>query len=184
MTGRGPSEGALPSPHASASGAVVIGLGNLYRSDDGVGPEVLSRLREEGGDLARWETCSDETTELLQLWEGAAFAVVVDAVLSGSAPGTVHRLVEGEDPIPPEGRSASTHAVALPEVIGLARALGQMPGRLIVYGIEAASFDAGQGLSAAVRARVPLVAQRVLSEVRAFRRGAAGGNGAGERAHA
>ncbi len=184
MTERGPASGTLP-PHAPPTAeAVVIGLGNPYRSDDGVGPEVLARLREEGGDLARWVTCSDETTELLQLWEGAALAVVIDAVLSGSAPGTVHRLVEGEDPIPPEGRAGSTHAVALPEVIGLGRALGQMPRRLVVYGIEAASFDTGKGLSAAVREQVPLVVHQVLSELRESRGGSTGAHGPRETVHA
>ncbi len=147
---------------------VVIGVGNPYRSDDGVGIEVLQRLRTSGGDAARWETCTGEPTELLHLWDGAPLALVVDAVRSKARPGTIHRLVVGTDPVPPGSGMVSSHGVSLPDLIGLGRALGQIPHRLVLYGIEAVSFENGRALSPEVEEQVPELVSRVLSEVRAF----------------
>jgi len=47
----------------------------------------------------------------------------------------------------------------------LARALGRLPPRLIVYGVEGKAFEAGVGLSPEVKAAVQEVAERVLGEL-------------------
>ena len=42
----------------------------------------------------------------------------------------------------------------LPEAVELARELDRLPRRLVVYGIEGESFEAGEGLSPAVETTV------------------------------
>ena len=97
---------------------------------------------------------------MLEIWDGAALAVVVDAVSSGAEPGTVHRFDAVAAPLPARLRtSTSTHAVGLTEAIELARALGRLPDRLIVYGIESGRFEAGAALTPAVRAALDAVVE-------------------------
>ena len=141
---------------------VVIGVGNLYRRDDGVGPAIAERLR--GRRDVEVATCEQEPSRLLDAWAGADLALVVDAVASGAEPGTVHRFDASERAVPSSVFRGSTHAFGVGEVIELARALGRLPGRVIVYGVEGAEFAAGDGLSPAVAAAVGPLAAELIDE--------------------
>jgi hydrogenase maturation protease len=142
---------------------VVIGVGNALRSDDGVGPAVADRLRAlaAGVDVV---TCEDEPTRLLDAWSGAEAALVVDAVSSGAAPGSVHRFDASAQALPAGVFRGSTHAFGVGETIELARALGRLPQRVVVYGVEGAGFAAGEGLSPEVEAVVEPLAHELLEE--------------------
>jgi hydrogenase maturation protease len=144
--------------------ALVIGLGNSYRRDDGVGPAVAERLR--GRRDVEVATCEQEPSRLLDAWAGADLALVVDAVASGAEPGTVHRFDASERAVPSSVFRGSTHAFGVGEVIELARALGRLPGRVIVYGVEGAEFAAGDGLSPAVAVAVEPLATELIEEAR------------------
>ncbi|MFC5821715.1 hydrogenase maturation protease [Nonomuraea harbinensis] len=142
---------------------VVIGVGNDYRGDDGAGPAVVRLLRGlgvsavgNGGDPA----------ELIEAWTGAAVAVVIDAARSGDRPGTVRRHA-GLRGLPE--RTASTHALSLADAVALGRALGRLPGELVVYTVEGEGFALGAGLSPPVLASVPRVAEAVLGECAGLR---------------
>ena len=129
---------------------MVIGVGNAARGDDAAGLMVARRLgglEHEGDPVA-----------LLDVWRNVDLAVLIDAVSSGAAPGTVHRVDATAAPLPARLRSSSsTHAVGLAEAIELGRTLGRFPGRLIVYGIEGERFDAGAELTPAVAAAIEAV---------------------------
>ena len=142
---------------------VVIGLGNAYRRDDGVGLAVAERLRAQSGgiDVVSYE---QEPSRLLDAWTGADLALVVDAVSSGAEPGTVHRFDATERAVPGRVFRGSTHAFGVSEVIELARALGRLPRRVLVYGVEGDEFGAGEGLSPAVAAAVGPLATELLEE--------------------
>lgn len=144
--------------------ALVIGVGNPFRHDDGVGRAVARALREASA-AARVIEAEGEGAALLEAWAGAGTVVVIDAVRSGAAPGTVHRFEPSADPLPAGLSSTSTHAFGLPDAVELGRTLGQLPRRLIVYGIEGADFTAGEGLSPQVEAVVPLIVSRVRVEL-------------------
>jgi hydrogenase maturation protease len=152
----------------TAARVLVIGVGNPLRHDDGAGLEVARALRRRAP-AARVEVCEHEgeTLGLLVRFEDADAVVIVDAVRSGAAPGSVRRVEATGEPVPAELRSSSsTHAVGLAEAIELARALGRLPERVILYGLEGARFDAGSGLSPAVGAAVPALVEEVLAEAR------------------
>jgi len=154
----GPSS---PSPRTDVP--LVIGVGNTYRSDDGVGIVIARRIVERAPGWCMLEM-SGEGATLMEAWSDAHEVVLIDAVRSGQAPGTIHRLDAGQRPIPSDFFHYSTHAFSVAEAIEMARALGELPTRLVVYGIEGASFAAGETLSAPVAAVVGEVVRRVLSE--------------------
>jgi hydrogenase maturation protease len=147
--------------------AVLIGVGNPYRRDDGIGPAVVAaagKLHLPGIVL----TVSDgEPSQLLDAWSGADLAVVVDAVLCDPPePGRIHRTTLGSAAA---GPAASTHGLGIPEAIRLAEALGRAPRRLVVFAVEAADLGFGLGLSPAVAASVPELTRAVHAELGAHR---------------
>jgi hydrogenase maturation protease len=145
---------------------VVIGIGNEYRGDDGVGIAVTRRLRER---FLSKITVLEETGEgaaLIDSWKGARWVMLVDAVRSGAPPGTIHRLDGRAAPVPTGFFHYSTHAFSVAEAIELARSLKQLPPHLILYGIEGENFAAGVGLSPVVEQAVENLVERVAIEVR------------------
>ncbi|MEV0488231.1 hydrogenase maturation protease [Streptomyces sp. NPDC050508] len=141
----------------------VIGVGNEFRRDDGVGWAVVEQLRKraEAGPHPSdtvWATCDGDPGRLIALWESAALAVVVDAAHAHpGTPGRVHRLALDAQRL--DGpRTTSSHGLGLGEAVELARVLGLLPDRLVVYAVEGADGSFGTGLSPAVAAAVdPLV---------------------------
>jgi hydrogenase maturation protease len=147
------------------SDAAVIGLGNRMRGDDAAGPEV-ARLLVERGVAAAVAEHEAEPTGLIELWDGVPLAIVLDATAPRGRPGRIERREVGEEGLPRDGqRAASTHALDLAETIELARSLERLPGRLVVYGIEAESFATGEPMSPPVVAAVTEAADRVGAEV-------------------
>ena len=146
---------------------VVIGVGNPDRGDDGVGPEVLARLAGRVPERVRL-TClaGADPAEIMEAWAGSAGAIVVDAMVSGAPPGTIARFDAAAGPLPAGVRLASTHVLGAETAVEMARALGRLPGRLVLYGVEGESFAAGSGLSPVVAAALPAAAERILEEVR------------------
>ncbi len=142
---------------------IVIGIGNLWRRDDGAGLAVARLLaRTPGVDVLERE---GEPASLIDAWDGADALWLVDAVSSGAAPGTVHRIEAAEQELPADLFRASTHHLGLADAVELARALGRLPARTVFFGVEGASFDAGEGLSAEVAAAATRVAEQIRKEV-------------------
>jgi hydrogenase maturation protease len=89
----------------------------------------------------------------------------VDALSAGSAPGTTYRFDARTEPPPAPFRHRGSHTFGVADVLELARALGRLPERVVVYGIEGGSFGAGVGLSADVARAAGDTAERVLAEL-------------------
>ncbi|GAA0319880.1 hydrogenase maturation protease [Actinoallomurus spadix] len=139
---------------------IVIGVGNDLRRDDGAGLAVVRELRGRCPPDVRLATCDGEPVQLMELWNGADLAVVVDAVSPASGPGHVHEAAEL-----PTGTHADTscHGLSVDLAAELGRILGRMPGDLRVYGIEGVEFGFGSGLSPPVRRAVTEVADRITA---------------------
>ncbi|GHF37412.1 hydrogenase maturation protease [Streptomyces griseosporeus] len=148
----------------------VIGVGNDFRRDDGVGWAVVDRLRERAGRRplppgTMLATCDGEPGRLIGLWEGVAFAVVVDAAHAHpGTPGRVHRLELGGGTLG-GGSATSSHGLGLGEAVQLAAALDRLPGRLVVYAVEGAEASFGNALSPAVAEAADALAETVEKEI-------------------
>jgi hydrogenase maturation protease len=156
----------------------VIGVGHPMRGDDGVGPAVLERLASselaERPDVAL-VTLDGEATRLLDAWEGADLAVVVDAavveaamdsVAGSSRPGTIEVVeVADERDVSAPGRAASSHGLGVVEAVRLGNVLGRLPGRLVLVTVTAGGVALGDGLSPAVARAVDEAAAAVIGVV-------------------
>jgi len=142
----------------------VIGIGNPYRHDDGIGPAVAAEIDGLGLPGVRVTVCDGEPVTLLAAWEGAALAVVIDAYRRAAGrPGRIRRLTAAE--LASDGAGTSSHGFGLPYALRLGRALGRQPGRLVVIGVQGTDFSAGTGLSTAVAAARPAVVAAVRAEL-------------------
>ncbi|MFN8024541.1 MAG: hydrogenase maturation protease [Acidimicrobiales bacterium] len=138
---------------------IVVGVGNRDRGDDGVGPAVCDRVAVLRPDLLVWVVEADPTS-LAVRWTPGDRVVLVDAVVSGAVPGTVHEL--GVDAIPPT-RPTSTHGLGVAELLALSTALGTLPRSLQLLGVEAGDVTPGTALGDAVAAAVEVVARRAVA---------------------
>ncbi|HSF87254.1 MAG TPA: hydrogenase maturation protease [Acidimicrobiia bacterium] len=146
---------------AGTKTTVVAGIGNVYRGDDGVGPVVAERLASTLPDSVQVIAGLDDPLQLIDAWEHAELAIVIDAVVSDAAPGTVHEL-EVLGPLPAMFRRLSTHLFSVAQVIELGTVLNRMPGRVVVIGVEAADMTQGRlELTPVVAAAVDVVMARV-----------------------
>jgi len=144
----------------SPSLPLIIGIGNEYRCDDAAGLIVARRLKERlAGSFTVLEQSGDGAA-LMEAWQGAETVIIIDAVMSGAAPGTIHRFDASAQPLPKDAFRCSTHAFGVAEAIELSRALSELPQSLVVYGIEGKKFAAGVGLSSEVEKAVGEVARR------------------------
>ena len=157
------------APPSSPRRALVFGIGSVDRGDDAVGVIVADQVREAvTGSEGDWVkvVVHEDPTALLEALDGTDVAVIIDAVRSGAEPGTVTRFDMGRhDPPLAADRGAGvagTHGLGLAAVIDLARALGRLPSRVVLVGIEADDFGHGRGLSDPVRESVPDALEHVL----------------------
>ena len=143
----------------------MVGVGNAWAGDDAAGLLVARIVREGAPAGVTVLEHEGEPTALLDTWEGARLAVVVDATLGGGPPGDVQVLDATRAPLPASFTGTSTHAFGLAGAIELARAMGRLPQRLLVVGIEGERFEAGGRPGPAVTAALAPAAERVLALV-------------------
>ena len=143
----------------------IIGIGNAFRGDDGVGLLIAQRLRALALPGVTILEQSGEGAALVETWREAGRIIVVDAVSSGSTPGTIHRLEVTDQPLPAHFSGGSTHAFGLAEAVELARQLDRLPPGLVIYGIEARDFTLGTGLSPEAQAAAESLIKQLAQEL-------------------
>ncbi len=146
-------------------GALVIGCGNADRGDDAAGLLVARRLRLLGVEAVEQ---SGETTTLLEAWKAVPAGcpvIVVDAMVTGSAPGSISSWDARTSQWTRGALRCSTHSLGIEEAIELGRALGILPQPLLIYGIEGRNFDAGAEPSPEVLRAAEELAGRIAREV-------------------
>ncbi len=144
---------------------LVIGLGNPSRGDDGVGRKAALELRRTLNSGTTVLDMLGEASELIDAWKNAGKVVLIDACQGLGKPGDVRRVDLLSEDINGNGREISSHGLGLQEAVNMALALGDVPRELILVGIEAATFEHGDGLSNKVKSALPKVFEMVAKEL-------------------
>ena len=144
---------------------LVVGIGNPDCADDGIGALVVRDLRSHVPAGITLAARTGDVLDLIEDWVGYEAVILVDAATGNAEPGHIHRIDLLNDTLPASLARASTHAFGVGEAIGLARTLGLLPSRVIIYGIEGANFDPGAAMSPKVIEAARIVAGRVIAEV-------------------
>ncbi len=147
------------------SKTLVIGVGNPFRGDDGIGSAIIKSLRAENSqDFVLVDGGTDGLALLDQLAEYEK-AIIIDAVQMLEAPGVVKSFTPAEAKIKIKSDVLSTHGFGLAEMLKLADELN-IKTKITIIGIQPKNIDFGEGLSDEIKTQIPqiikLIKQRDL----------------------
>ena len=148
---------------------VVLGIGNILLSDEGVGVRAIEELTRryrlpaeilviDGG------TCG---MELLDQLAGADLLLIADAVRVGQPPASVVRMADDEVPAFFKTK-LSPHQVGLSDVLAALKFAGGAPKSVVLIGVQPVSLELDMALSPAVAARLDEVLDLVTAELAAL----------------
>jgi len=145
---------------------VVLGLGNLLRSDEGLGVRAVERIQERYTLRAHVQLVDGGTLglDLLCFLEEAERVLILDAALTDGPPGTLLRATGDEVPAF-LGLHTSPHEIALPDLLAITQLRGTTPGELVVLGMQPETIVLGWGLSEAVEAHMDALVEAAVSEL-------------------
>jgi hydrogenase maturation protease len=151
---------------SAALRAKLIAVGNPFWRDDAAGIAVARRVRAAAPAGVEVVELGGDPAALLEALQGVDLVIVVDAIRSGTMPGSIHRIEFGAgDQLPDRRPRDSSHGLAIGDLLALAGTLDRLPGRVVLIGIEAAELGPGAGLSRPVSEAVERVARQVLRDL-------------------
>jgi hydrogenase maturation protease len=143
---------------------VILGIGNPYVSDDGVGPcvvrEIEKRIKDPLMSFVELPTCSIDTLEYLR---GFQEALIIDAAKTGHVPaGSLYRVHLHK--APSDSCNLSMHTLGLQSALDLGSALGlPLPHVIDIFAIEAADTETfHEGCTPEVEAAIPDIVERII----------------------
>lgn len=154
---------------ASGATTLVVGLGNPILGDDGVGWRVAEAVKARLDDPDVEVLClSLGGLALMEHLAGYRRAIIVDALSSGAAAGTLQRIAAWEIDGPGILHTASVHDLSLSAALALGRELGlDLPDEIQMLGVEArVEFEFGVSLSDSVAAAIPAAVGAVTAWLR------------------
>ena len=145
---------------------LVLGVGNILLSDEGVGVRVVEALQRmklpDGVEVLDGGTAS---MALLDSLSNRETVIVVDAVNGKHDPGTIYRFTNGDISVQKKVVT-SLHQLELVDALTQVEFLGCSPREVVLYGIEPKDMSAGLELTAEVEAAIPRVIELVLGELK------------------
>jgi len=153
-------------PDAGTLKVVVLGVGNVLMTDEGVGVHAVTAF-EKDYQFPGNVRCVDggtSTQELLGDLEDLDHLFVIDAVSAGLEPGGMIRL-EGGDVPAAFTTKLSPHQVGISDLLATLTFMGRAPKHVVLFGVEPVSLMLNMELTPAVAARVPQVCAQVAGEL-------------------
>ncbi len=146
---------------------LIVGLGNVLLSDEGLGVKVVKDLEKEINFPEEVEILDGGTGAffLLPHLEKADYLIIVDAIKAGHKPGTL--LIENLENLPQDTlEKISLHEISFPDLLRILELKGKKFEKIILAGLEAKTLDVGTELSQEVKEGLPLLKEKILSILR------------------
>ncbi len=137
-----PQSSGKPDSHMNPmahNSILILGVGSPFGADR-LGWQAVAALERQSlaaqfPHLAiRYEQCDRPGSRLLALIGQADAAIIIDAMRSGLPAGSVRRFAGDE--LSAECGLMSTHGFGVADALALGRALGGLPGEIVIVGIE------------------------------------------------
>lgn len=145
---------------------VVLGVGNILLTDEGVGVRAVQEL-ERHYELPPEAVLLDGGTSAMEMLDDLAHAdllIIADCIRSGQPPGTLIRLADEEVPALLQ-QKMSPHQIGLSDVLATLTISGESPRRIVVLGVEPASLATGMELTPTVAACLPALVAALAHEL-------------------
>ncbi len=145
---------------------VVLGIGNLLLSDEGVGIKIIQDLTNNYEFPKEVEIVDGGVGSfaLLPYIESAEKLLVIDAILGGKPPGTIYKFKDKEIPIQ-VFEKISLHEISFGDILNLAKLRGKYPTSLVIIGIEPKSLEIGLELSEVIKKNYNNLLKEVLLQL-------------------
>lgn len=143
---------------------MIIGIGNPFRSDDGVGWRVVEQLEGKLNSSIMLSKQRGDIVELLEAFAQYKTVFLIDACSSKSFKSAWQRIDFYREPLEIESHQTSTHGLNISQAIALAKNLDQLPQKLIIYAIAGDCYQMGDTLSPAVAQAAEEVVEALLNE--------------------
>ena len=148
---------------------LVLGLGNPLQRDDGVGIRVVEELeRRQLPDHVEVMDGGTPGVGLINLIEGRARVVIVDAAEMGRRPGEVVRFRIQDVKLTGSPERFSLHHSGVADALALAEALGAPLPEIVVYGVQPAQVSWGEELGSETAAALPALVETIIQETQLF----------------
>lgn len=147
---------------------LVIGLGNLLASDEGVGVHLIRQLLDEFNAPENFELIDGGTLgfELLERIENCDDLILIDAVNTKEQPGTIIILKDDEIPAYFEMK-VSPHQQSFQEILAYGRVKGTVP-HVTLLGIQPHSTQTGVELSDLIESRLPVLKEKFYELIQPY----------------
>lgn len=148
------------------SKTLIIGIGNRFRSDDGLGPEAARRIDRLNLPNTTVLESAGDLTSLKDEIEKCDSLIIIDSVLAGKPPGSIHKIdpFDGKNTIPLDKRF-STHAMGIVNELRLLSEISGLPEKTVIYGVEGADFSFSEGLSCPVMNAIDPLVDRIKCDL-------------------
>jgi hydrogenase maturation protease len=150
------------------AGTLVLGIGNVVHSDDGVGIHAIDRLRRHEH-LPPGVKLVDGGTHglgLISHISGFQRLLVIDAIDAGQEPGSLIRLEgAGLEKLPGK---PSVHQLGLADLMIAMQLLGERPAEVVVIGVQPQSTDWSVELTEPVRASLGALLETVIAQLESW----------------
>jgi hydrogenase maturation protease len=146
------------------SDTVIIGIGNLIKSDDGLGVHAIRRLEGRVPEDIELVEGSIYCADLFCFIEGKKRAIFIDAIDADDEPGAIFRFspdeVKTKAAVP-----FSIHDFGLYELIMTSRLMGDCPEDITIFAVQVDNTEFGDVLTGPVDSAVDRVCELVIAEL-------------------
>jgi hydrogenase maturation protease len=153
--------------HHHRKDVVVIGLGNVLLSDEGIGVHLVRQLSKQ---QAKFPTvdfidAGSAGINLLHLIANRKKAIIIDCAKMGAKPGTIRRFTVDDVQSVKQLSNYSLHEADIPQVINLSKRLGECPDEVVFFGIEPQTLKPGQSLSKTLSCKIDVYIAEIRKEL-------------------
>lgn len=150
---------------AASTKTVVLGLGNILHRDDGVGAQIICRLRADPrvpADVSLVEGGTLGLELLPYIWDCARL-IVIDAIDVGESPGTLVRIKGAELSLLPG--NSSVHQLGVSDLLVALRMLAERQPEVVLLGVQPENTDWSSELSSSIAAAVDSLVEATIREL-------------------
>lgn len=147
---------------------IIYCVGNIYRSDDAVGPIISENLRKQNLHGVKLLEIDNDGLSIIQEWSNNDKVIIVDASFSNQPAGTIFRFDLLREQVPYSRFNFSTHNLNFADTIKLAKQLDNLPTELRLFAIEGKSFNLGTEVTPEVIEASNVVSKEIIELCRSW----------------
>ncbi len=146
---------------------IVIGLGGVLLSDEGVGIHLIRELSARQAEFPKTDFADLGTAgmRVLHAIAGRRKAIIIDCALMDEAPGVMRRFNPEQARTIKQLPGFSLHEGDLMQVLELSQMLGEAPAEVVIFGIQPADLSMGEQLSPTLQAKFPEYLAEIMREL-------------------